>query len=367
MKETTRRRRRWPAAIGVAAAALAIGAVAGGPLTGEAATKAAPTNSGTPTISGTPEEGSTLTAGAGTWTGSPTSYAYAWERCDQNGNACASIAGATATTYQLAQADVGHTLRVTVTATNADGAGQATSVPTAAVSSAAAPTATTAPSISGTVQVGSTLTVSDGAWSGNPTSLAYGWMRCDATGANCSTIVGATAHTYQLAQVDVGATLRATVTATNSAGSTKATTVPTAAVPAPVVSGCPSGTGALQVTALSPPARLAIDEQTITPGIVSPAVTSVAVRVRATACGGRPVQGATVFVTPIPYNQFTVGQGTTGTDGTLTVTLTQRSGFPADRRQRVLAVFVRATKPGEPVLGGISTRRLVTFPVSLHR
>jgi acid phosphatase type 7 len=95
---------------------------------------APPVNSSPPTISGTAQQGQTLTANRGTWTGSPTpTYTYQWRRCDATGGACADISGATATSYTLISTDVGKTIRVVVTATNSVGSSSATSAQTAVV------------------------------------------------------------------------------------------------------------------------------------------------------------------------------------------------------------------------------------------
>ncbi|MDX6485515.1 MAG: hypothetical protein QOF43_668 [Gaiellaceae bacterium] len=78
---------------------------------------APPANLTRPTISGSPTVGSTLTANNGTWRGA-TSFGYVWQQCDQNGNSCVNIAGATGRTYGVRSADVGHELRVQVTGRN---------------------------------------------------------------------------------------------------------------------------------------------------------------------------------------------------------------------------------------------------------
>ena len=96
-----------------------------------------PVNTEAPTISGTATVGETLTAAAGTWTGAqPIAYAYQWLRCDQAGDGCADLAGATSVSYLPADPDAGTTLRVLVTATNADGATSASSTQTAVVGAA---------------------------------------------------------------------------------------------------------------------------------------------------------------------------------------------------------------------------------------
>jgi hypothetical protein len=116
---------------------VALTAIAGTGLAQTTAAQAnyAPTNSAAPTISGTPQTGQTLTATTGTWNSETTpTYAYQWQRCDTAGNNCAAIAGATAQTYAVQDADVDHTLRVAVTASNSSGSGSATSAQTAVVS-----------------------------------------------------------------------------------------------------------------------------------------------------------------------------------------------------------------------------------------
>jgi hypothetical protein len=97
----------------------------------------APVDASLPTVSGTPAVGHTLTESHGSWSTAPTSYAYAWERCGLAGKNCAAIPGAIAQTHTLTTADVGHTLRVQETASNASGAGAAaTSSPTPPVPTA---------------------------------------------------------------------------------------------------------------------------------------------------------------------------------------------------------------------------------------
>ena len=95
------------------AAGVLLGAVFGQPGNGRAASEAVPKNKTLPTISGAALVGQTLVATHGTWSGSPTSFHYAWSRCDTTGAACLAISGATGKIYTVTASDVGHTLRVT--------------------------------------------------------------------------------------------------------------------------------------------------------------------------------------------------------------------------------------------------------------
>jgi hypothetical protein len=88
---------------------------------------------------------------------------------------------------------------------------------------AAAPQSNSAPTISGQAREGRTLTANNGAWANSPASFAYQWQQCDSTGANCNPISGATSKTYRVASGDVDHTLKVAVTATNTDGSSTAT------------------------------------------------------------------------------------------------------------------------------------------------
>lgn len=188
-----------------------------------------PSNTAVPTISGTPEVGDTLTASPGTWSGStPISYSYAWSD------------GATGQTDTLTSADVGQNITVTVTASNDIGTAVVVSAQTAVVVPVpVGPSNTTAPAISGTPQVGDTLSASQGTWTGDtPMTFAYKWSD------------GTTGSTDTLTSADVGTSVTVTVTATNDGGSASATSssvgpvqpvpkVPPTNLSAPTISGTP--------------------------------------------------------------------------------------------------------------------------------
>jgi hypothetical protein len=95
-----------------------------------------PANTAPPVISGTPTAGQVLSCSSGSWTNTPTSFAYQWAR---DGT---SIGGATNSTYIVQTADQGHSLTCTVTASNLGGSAAATSaaVPVAAIGPVGPPT-----------------------------------------------------------------------------------------------------------------------------------------------------------------------------------------------------------------------------------
>jgi hypothetical protein len=332
-----------------------------------------PVNTVRPTISGTAQEGQTLTGNRGTWTNSPTTYEYTWRRCNQNGNGCDGIGKAHGTTYTLTANDVGHTIDLRVKAINADGSDKATSDPTPVVRASPRPENTSPPTISGTPVEGRTLVGNRGAWSHSPTSFDDLWLRCDRNGNKCGTISGARNTRYVLTSADVGATLRFSVTAANSEGTRSATSVPTSVVqrqsqPQPSRgAGCPPGNANPdQVAGITSPARLLVDGLGGDPAVVRSRTAALIVRFHVTSTCGRSVQGALVYATATPYNQFSIPpEAVTGSDGWATLVFRRLRGFPVSGRQQLLTIFVRARKPGESLLVGISTRRLVSIPVRL--
>jgi hypothetical protein len=144
---------------------------------------------------------------------------YAWLRCNANGRACEPIAGATASTYTLTADDVGRVVLARVRA----GAQVVLSLAAGVVRTAPGPVSSGRPEIAGTLQQGQQLTATAGTWAGSGTlAYAYQWYRCDATGAHCSSIHGATKASYVLVAKDAGATIGLTVKGTDGTGTTAA-------------------------------------------------------------------------------------------------------------------------------------------------
>lgn len=115
----------------------------------------------------------------------------------------------------------------------------------AASASAAAPANTSPPTISGNVKVGQTVTVSNGNWSGSPTSYTYQWQRCSSA-TSCTDITNAVGQSYVVRNADGGMRLRAQVNALNADGKGTASSDVTSIVPAtgvPVNTVRPSVTG----------------------------------------------------------------------------------------------------------------------------
>ena len=222
-----------------AVVALGLGVATGGIVVGTSSAGSnavAPVNTSPPTVSGTVQQGQKLSASTGSWTGDPTiSYAFAWQRCSSSGTSCGDISGAASQTYTLGSSDVGKTVRVVVTASNSAGRASAASSPTSVVAAAGnPPRATKQPDPHGTPQVGQTVSVDNGSWTGtSPISYAYQWQKCASNG-HCSNIGGATRSSYVPVTGDVGYRLRAIVTAKNSAGSASiGSNVSSAVLPAP--------------------------------------------------------------------------------------------------------------------------------------
>jgi hypothetical protein len=169
-----------------------------------------PLNLTLPSITGTATVRETLTVSNGTWQGIATiTFAYQWRKNGVN------ISGATNSTYTLLDADYNSNIDCIVTATNSLGSTPATAPQTAAIAGLA-PTIDTAPVISGSTSLGSTLTrTSQGVYNAVPAATITGgqWRR------NGTPIAGETGTTYDITLADSGADIDYLETASNVEGS----------------------------------------------------------------------------------------------------------------------------------------------------
>ena len=135
-----------------------------------------------------------------------------------------------------------------------------------------------------------------------------------------------------------------------------------AATLAPGPNGCPTNKSlkTAPIADLAPPARTQIVAFDVLSGPIDAGTDTFTLKVRVGSTCGVNIKGASVYVTAVPYNQFSIPEEElTGDDGTATLVFRRDANFPASDQQQQLTLFIRATKPGEDPLAGVSTRRLV--------
>jgi hypothetical protein len=190
----------------------------------------APFNTALPAITGTLKIGSTQTVSTGTWSNTPTSYGYQWQK-SSDGISWINLSGETANTY-VPTFDVAN-LQVRVNVSGVNAVDTAT-VSSAVISGFVPPQASAVPAITGTGTVGQTLTSSSGTWPNTSSGYLYQWQRSSDGGVTWTSISGATSSTYVLVAADAGYVIRSQVSLTANAGSSSAYSLATAAIaPAP--------------------------------------------------------------------------------------------------------------------------------------
>jgi hypothetical protein len=228
-----------PSSIRALAVLATAGYLTGAVAASRAAEPAGPLPSGRPSVTGIAAVGKELTARSGTWAGAGSiAHSFRWYRCDVAGAHCRSLRGATASTYHPTERDVGKTIGLAVSASDANGSRVAyASLVGPIAASAAVLEATGQPQVAGAAIVGQPISVSTGTWSPTPSGLTYSWQRCNENGRLCTPIAGANRDSYTPAQEDVGHALLAVVAAVYGTTTQTALSTATTAATMPEVVG----------------------------------------------------------------------------------------------------------------------------------
>ena len=155
------------------------------------------------------------------------------------------------------------------------------------------------------------------------------------------------------------------VKAQNSVGASFANAKPTAVVaaaPAPVPRK--PAAAVVAVSSLSLPDRLVVDRLQFIPTRVRSRNEPLVARFHVSEINGRkPVSGALVYAVGVPFNRLsTAPEAKTGNDGWATITFRVLPSTSL-RKGNLIVIFVRARRPGDKLLAGVSTRRLVSVRV----
>ena len=218
-----------------------------------------------------------------------------------------------------------------------------------------APSAT--PTIVGSAQSGRTLAAVPGSWSGGkPLTFDYQWQRCDAAGAGCTPLVGATKETYVPVTADVGHALTVAVTAQGPDGSATATSPPTVTVSAsgvtvtrPTATNAPFVSGTVQAG------------QTLTLSVGTWTGSPTAFTYEWRRCSATGTQCVAIVGATAP--SYTLTPDDIGAEISAVVTATGKGGStsaPAATTSPVVAAPVPAAVPGSAVAtpgaaGAVST------------
>jgi hypothetical protein len=256
-----------------------------------------------------------------------------------------------------------------VKATNSVGSTSVSSNLTPVIASPGTPTNTVAPAVANAagLTAGSVATGTAGTWIGDqPLTYTYSWSTCDAAGKNCKVIAGETKTTHVVLDSEVGSTLVFGVRASNARGASTATSAATAPIKA---SGLPAGAmrlpdGKISIPAASvtAPQRLVISGVSFSPSVIRSRNTFTS-RFRITDTRGYVVRDALVYTVGLPYSYVRKAPETpTGTDGYAVINITPTASMPL-KRGGAIVFFVRVRKAGDPILTGVSSRRLVQVTV----
>jgi sugar lactone lactonase YvrE len=256
-------------------------------------------------------------------------------------------AGSTLTATLTALSD-GTSYSVLVRAVNTSGGGAAS--PSGSVTPEAAPSDSTLPAITGTPDVGATLTASTGTWQGTSLIYSYQWLRDGVA------ISGATGSTYVPTSNDAGHQLSVQVTASNDVGSVSATsatvTVPT---PSPAPSTTPPGPVPVTLGAVPPAGVMVNDRGEVMLALVCPSTPA-----------GCDASGVLIIHLPMTLEVRSANVFTANASGAGGTVLASFSGqHIASGHSVLIAVRLRST-----VLRRLQTLRIrrvkVTLSISNH-
>jgi hypothetical protein len=189
-----------------------------------------------PRIAGLAEVGQQLTADPGEWSRDLDDIDYQWELCHAGDEVCDDLPGATGNEYTILPENADHEFRVRVRVVAGDEEATVRAGPTDLVPVLLA---NVAPSLlGGPAEPGQALTATEGEWSLPDAAISFQWQRCSPDLSACSPIEGAIATGYVVTEADVGAALRAEVTA-QLAGATSTSFTPATGTVTPLLFAVP--------------------------------------------------------------------------------------------------------------------------------